>query len=75
MHDTKDRIQAEMATEPKQIVNMLDPDVQILILRWVVPCLVEDYLNRHHELKPERQIQYIDTTLIGADGLHWELHQ
>jgi hypothetical protein len=70
--DRTDRIQAEIASQPKQVANTLDPDIQTLILEWVVPCLIDDFLSRHHELTFERQMQPVDTDLtpvIGVDGL------
>ena len=34
-------------SRPKQVVNTRDPDVQTLILEWVVPCLIDDFLNQN----------------------------
>lgn len=69
--DSTDRIQAETASQSKQILSTLDPDIQALILGWVVLCLIDNFLNRHRELKLERPMQSADsdlTPLIGADG-------
>lgn len=70
--DMTDRIQAEIASQPKQVVNTLDPDIQTLIWEWVVPCLIDDFLSRHRELTFEREMQPAETDLtplIGVDGL------
>ena len=69
---TTDRTQAEIESQPKQIVHTLDPDIQTLIFEWVVPCLIHDFVHRHHELKLNRQTQLAapdPTLLIGADCL------
>jgi hypothetical protein len=73
--DITNRTQAEIESQPKQIVHTLDPDIQTLILEWVIPCLIDAFLNRHHELKFERQMQPADPgpiPLSGADCLQRE---
>jgi len=40
-----DQIHGEAASSPKHI-DAPDPDIQMLILEWVVPCLIDDFLDR-----------------------------
>lgn len=66
--DITDRTQAEIESQPKQIVHTLDPDIQTLILEWVIPCLIDAFLNPHYELKFERQMQPADPDPIPLSG-------
>lgn len=73
--DITDQSQAEIELQPKQIVHTLSPDIQTLISEWVVPCLIDDFVNWRHELKLDRQMQPAapdPTLLIGADCLQRE---
>ena len=45
----------ETAVEQMNVVNSPDPDIQALISEWVVPSLIEDFLDQY-ELKGNGEI-------------------